>query len=443
MTSQLDRSFNALAVSQKLGRRTVNAAAALLFALLPSFSFAQSDDDDTRLLSVRCEYSDNPDNEVETVQIDATAPASADAAATKTFRKGERWQSASYRVNVGEAAECVFPSGHKVRAKVGQGTSSGFGQCGGDPEVFLSVWVNERKIASKVWFSGHCAEQDGVPDVSLRFSGGHDIKVEKCNSLPPKAANTAAGDAKSTASEALSVCVDYPAVESYPRDEIEYPPPGQKPAAPGTIALISGSHKVCAAAQEELNADFNTFGQYSDQTTFKLSRPNWAAASQEQFDNALLPEIAAGEQSIFDFDNDGKLDRVTRMRFATHYMDAQTLLVESGRSSKKLQVPDGPSNQHRWFLPCQMSQTHYALADCPPYSQKFDEAGFWMGTNDKPETVYFLSRYSSLSPFAFKGESYIGVSGQGQAEDFVAIIKPMPKQTFQRMCLLRQIRENF
>ena len=103
MTSQLDRSFNALALSQKLGRRTVNAAAALLFALLPSFSFAQSDEDDTRLLSVRCEYADNPDNEVETVQIDATAPASADAAATKTFRKGERRQSASYRVNVGEA----------------------------------------------------------------------------------------------------------------------------------------------------------------------------------------------------------------------------------------------------------------------------------------------------------------------------------------------------
>jgi len=444
-----------LIMQHTLSRLALIAATAALSAA-PALSFAQFDDEMLGSLTVQCSYSDNPAGEVETVSMAATLENTTDAAATKTlsktfaktFQRGERSQVVTNLLKVGEVAECVFPSGNKVRTKVGVASGSGFGFCGGDPEVFASVWVNERKIASRVWFTGHCRQQDDYPDVSLNYSNNGQASLEKCHALRHTAAN-AASASKSSSTEPLSVCVDFPNISSVARDEIEYPRPGQKVAAVGAIEVLTGSHKVCTAALEELNADFDTFGQYPNQTTaaLKLARPNWG--NSQIRDSAQIGGSSQGlsdgdldsNQSIFDFDNDGKLDRIGKLIHETHYMDGTGLSVELGSSSKTFKAPLAATDSSAWLLPCQMSATHYTIDECPPGAAV--EAGFWMGTKSKPETIYFRSRYSSLSPFAFKGETFVGVSGQGEAENFVAIVKPMRNRTFQRMCLFRRVQENF
>jgi len=423
---------------------TYSAAAAFILAALvtPASSFAQDEDESTHSLTVECSYSDNPSSQFEAVSMAATRQSPADAASTKAvvktvttifptiFHRGQQSQAATYLVKVGETAECAFPSGNKVRAKVGVASSSAFGFCGGDPEVFASVWVNERKIASQVWFAGYCRHEDGYPDVSLNYSNNQHVSLEKCHSLRPKEASAANPEANSSAAEPLSVCVDYPDFSSVQRDEIEYPRLGQKVVTVGAVVLLTGQDKVCKAVLEELDADFDTFEHYSKRSMIRLTLPNWS-------------DVEGREQSIFDFDNDGKLDRVRRINNSSHYMDGSELLVDPGSTSKNLHQPLDRTENGAWLLPCQMSATRYTIDECPPGSPKTDEAGFWMGTKSKPETVYFRARYLSLSPFAFAGQSFVGVSGQGEAENFVAVVKPMRNQTFKRMCLFQRVQENF
>ena len=218
----------------------------------------------------------------------------------------------------GKFAECIFPSGNRVRVKVGVGIALPYGECGADPEVFMSLWVNERKIASRVWFAGHCSESRQNPAVSFKISGIHGgVSVQRCHSARQGGDNLTpeSDDTKKHAAKPLSVCVDFPDLSKYPRDFAEYPPEGNKTPKGGDIEILYGSDPVCQAVLEELKRDFYTFSEYADQSKIKLSRPNWSETS------VALPEKLAGSvESIFDFNNDGKLDRVFSQEYYSRYM---------------------------------------------------------------------------------------------------------------------------
>jgi hypothetical protein len=149
-----------------------NAALAVLLIAAPLLAFAEPDEDIARSLSVQCDYADYKTLQVEAVSIERTVTQAGEAAAIRTFERGEKSQSATFTVRAGEFAECVFPSGKRVRAKVGEGRARPYGACGGDPDVFGSIWVNERKVASRFWFAGRCREfKEDAPDVSFKVSG--------------------------------------------------------------------------------------------------------------------------------------------------------------------------------------------------------------------------------------------------------------------------------
>lgn len=399
--------------------------------------------DITRALTMTCQYSDHKTFQLESVSIEQTTENKGTPAAVKKFKRGStQSENEIFIVHPGQFAECIYPSGTRVRAKVGKGSARPYGECGGDPEVFMSLWVNERKIASRVLFAGHCREEHGSPTVSFNISGPYNgVSVQKCHSarqggsnLTPESNNT-----KKDASEPLSVCVDFPDVSKYPKDFLEYPRQGAKPLKVGDIELLQGSDAVCHAVLDELEEDFYTFSNYPDQSKIKLSRPNWTTTAVE-----LSNELAGSSESIFDFNNDGKLDRVFSRSFESTYMDGSVLLMQPGRSSSKLNVSDSPMDQNSIFLPCQMGKVRHNILDCPPFSQKNDEAGFSMRGRNEKEEVYFRVRYSSISPFSFHGVNFIGVSTMSEdTQDFVAVLKPMPDGTFQKSCLLRRISENF
>jgi hypothetical protein len=276
------------------------------------------------------------------------------------------------------------------------------------------------------------------PKFSINANGN--VSAEKCHSERTTEAEASDSDSISGSKQPLSVCVDFPEISRFPRDELEYPRPGQKKPAVGEIELLTGSHEVCKAVLEELEADFDIFDYYSNQEAIKLRRPSWSSPSVE-----LPRELAYSRESVFDFDNDGKLDRVFGNDFESNYMDGSVLLVQRGSSSSKLSVHGSPMDKSSWYIPCQMSNTRYEIPDCPLFSQKGDEAEFSMKKRNGKDSVYFRARYSSVSPFTFQKENFIGVSSKsaGNTHAFVAVLKPMPDRTFQPMCLFEQITENF
>jgi hypothetical protein len=310
----------------------------------------------------------------------------------------------------------------------------------------MSLWVNEKKIISQLWFAGHCRERFGNnpynPSVSFKISGIYNgVSVQKCHSASQQENNVVHGsdDAKKVTSEPLSVCVDFPDVSKYPQDSLEYPRKKTKLPKVGEIEIINGSTLVCQAVRDELKRDFDTFSKYPDEEKIKLSRPDWNETKVK------LPERLKGcRESIFDFNNDGKMDRVFRRSFENTYMDGSVLLIQPGRSSTKLIVSASPIHKNSIFLPFQLDKVCQNIYDCSPFSQKNDGAGFSMKGRNEKEEVYFRGRYSSVSPFSFKGVNFIGVSTTDEkTKDFVAVLKPLPDGTFQKICLLRRVSENF
>lgn len=411
-------------------------------------SFADSDDEAYRSLAVRCDYSDYQRFQTEAVSIErdsAAHPASAKEDTGK-FKRGKAGQGVVYRVMPGEFAECAFPSGNKVRVKVGEGTARPYGMCGADPEVFGSIWVNERKLSSRFWFAGRCREYGDEPDVSFKFSAfgatpSRNVSFQKCHRLRPSEAATSATAPQVPAQGALSVCVDFPDVSRFPRDEVEYPRPGQKATPVGELEVLTDLHAVCKPVLGKLAENFWwLFDDIEPGGGSPLSRPSWGAPSVEP-----PMELAGGSESVFDFDNDGKPDRVLLRQFESTYMHGSVLLVERGAAESRPQLPEAPTGSKPWLVPCQMSAANGAALECPPFSQKRDDAGFRVKAQQSRESVYFRARYATVLPFFFMGESFLSVgSVSADTENFAAVLKPAPAGgALQPVCLFRRVPENY
>lgn len=418
-------------------RNTVAIGLFLLIGLSGPASAQFDDDADiTRSLIMRCEYYDHLKGEDVTVAR-ATADEIGDPAATKRFRRSlpedqSPFQTAAYRIKPGQMAECIFPSGHRIRVKAASRGARAYGMCGADPQLFMSMWVNGRKVVSRTNYAGRCWDDyEANPAVSFKYSAG---SLEKCQTVKP-APPEGDDQAKAEPGKPVTACVDYPELARFPSDDIEYPPPGKKMPAVGELVLLSGSHDVCAAAREELTALLSQPAGVLK----KLGQPEW------QESKAQLPEhLQSSAESVYDFDNDGKLDRVFSRHFEMSYMDGSVLLVQLGGSVKKLSVSASPLDKRSWFIPCQLDGTEYDISNCPLFSQAHDDASFRMNSGNKNKPIYFSVRYMTVDPFLFGGHSFVVASStQDEPQQFYAILKPLPHKKFKQMCLLRRIPENF
>lgn len=409
-------------------------------------SFADAEEETYRSLAVRCDYSDYKVFQTVAVSIQRDSPAQAAGSDTDTgnFIRGKPGQSVVYRVMPGEFAECVFPSGNKVRVKVGEGTARPYGMCGGDPEVFGSIWVNERKLSSRFWFAGRCREDGDEPDVIFKYSAmgaapGR-VSFQKCHVRRPSDTTTPVPSPQAQPVEALSVCVDFPEVSRFPRDEREYPRPGQKTKSVGEVELLTDLHAVCKPVLAELTANFWWLFDSLERDAGPLRRPSWG-------DPSVAPpqELAGSSESVFDLDNDGKLDRVMRREFENTYMHGSVLLVERGNSDSRLQVPEASRGSDAWLIPCQISAAKGRALECPPFSQKRDDAGFRVMSQKSKDSVHFRSRYTTVLPFFFMGESFLSVGSVSMdTEEFAAVLRPMPAgEAIRPVCLFRRVPENY
>ncbi len=416
-------------------KRTTAIVVALLTGT-PLHSLADRGDDPTRALTVQCSYSErNGAQEEEVIIRGGIVGDEGEATESKIFTREADSERSTLIVPVGKYAECVFPSGNKVRVKVAEGEARAYGMCGADPEVYGSIWVNERKMASRAWFAGHCWEESDEPNISFRVSwrGGQEI-AQTCHTARSVAAKSEGNGLKV---KPIPACVNSD-VNLLPQDELEYPGQGRTAPFVGEVELLAGSDPVCKAVQEELARDFSLFDFYAGLRTEKFQIPLWSESPSS------LPKMMRGsDESIFDFNNDGNLDRVIAKDFSSGYLDGTVMLVDSGGESKKLSVSSAPSEVSSWLIPCQLDSVKYMTLNCPPFSSDNSEAGFTIMTGEKDKSVFFRARYTKVFPFISNGESFIGVSSRSEGtKDYAAVLKPTPRQTFEPACLFRKVGEN-
>jgi len=415
--------------------------ALILFCIVfPMAAQAAEEEDASRSLIVKCDYSDYQSFQIENVQVERTRDQVGRPASVFTFKRGTPNTTEAYMVKPGQVAECIYPSGNRVRVKVGEGIGRPYGQCGADPPVFASIWVNRKKIASREWFTGNCREDNHNPDVSFKVTslkGPQELTLEKCNVASMQDADSDTPNVKVAGREPLSVCVEFPELRFFPRDLIEYPEKGENVPKVGSIQTLDGSQKVCGAVAEELAADFTTFGNYPKQPT-QLARPQWGSPSVD-----LPKELAASSESIFDFYNSGNLDRVLLQNWENSYMSGSSLLVQPGSAPTKLVVQAPLMSNASAYLPCQMDAAHHDILDCPAFSQKNDEVSVFLKGHTAKDSAYLRGRYMDVTPFNYQGINYLGVCSVATDSDVAAVSKPLPDRTFQQVCMFRRVPENF
>jgi len=397
-----------------------------LFLVLCVFSAevaAEGDDyldEKNRYMDMRCAYSGSGSGSV-TIARQPLALLPKDSPKVQIF-KGElnQYQVYDSRLRVGDVTECIYPSGNRVRLKVGEGAARGYGMCGGDPEVFLSLWVNQKKIESKLWFRGHCMpEGDEYKFTISRIDT--DPSVEKCHSVEYPLINKPLGQNEAPKAEA---CVSFPGISNYPLDTDEYDNGMARVFDIGMHKIITGGEAVCVHVKDGLDKERG------------LEILKFKDVGKKVHEQMPIPS----EVSV-DIDNDGHDERVLKFDFYNNYMHSTQLMInlDSERQDADEQIMPPPG---AWFLPCQFDSNIAEAYDCPPFSEKNDGGELVMGA--EKEAVIFRGRYSILNPFLFEKKNYILVSSVSEdTMNYFAVIKLAQNRKYEKMCLIRREIENF
>ena len=373
----------------------------------------------SRGLIFSCTYWRNGKEERELTGISSVGDyASRRPVATHAFdRAGAARQAAHFLVQAGEAAECVYPSGRRVRVKIGVGSARPYGYCGANPQVFLSLWVDRRKVESRMWFAGNC-----LYGAALVYSVVNSSPT-RCWLLLPWESDDPRGPF-----EGSSRCYRLTGASNQPIDEIEYPAPDKIPPKPGTIEIARGNEEVCAFARAALGTVLAHNWDIAFRPYAPAHRP---VPVPVEYANQLPEDFESAEATIYDLDNDGTDDVVFTYTSQSGYRDAIRHVVLLGQST-----------ENAWSLPCRLEEGDHAPKVCPSLATDAD-AGFDLDSGNG-EPLFFLGRYTLLQPFRFKDRTFIAV--QSRVEDMqhlLPVLEPLPGKRMRTACLIREVQENF
>jgi len=183
-----------------------------------------------------------------------------------------------------KAGECVFPNGREVRLKISADKAFPYGQCGGSPASWLSLWVDKKKILSQYVYIPTCLAQSSLKSIKIQ-----DDVVEICEYNTT--GNFASLEIDTEAFTCKTINVD--------RDNIEYPVTGKKIPVGSKILEYGFDNPLCQAF---INDDWQT----------KALNPD------REFRSCLYDSSLT--KSMVDINNDGTLETI--------YVDSQ----EEGRS---------------------------------------------------------------------------------------------------------------
>lgn len=203
----------------------------------------------------------------------------------------------------------------------------------------------------------------------------------------------------------------------------------QKPMLYQTIKSTS---EVCAFVQKNLNSTFlkkdstinNLLDGHSDKGEFILSD----GKTRKSFTSS----------SLFDFDNDGIVDKIFSYYGAGSYILGTILYVSYGDKNETINKKDKLTIKDIKIFPCQFDKSVKKSSSCPTISQDADEAGISVSFGSG-ENIFFRGRYTSMIPFKYKNKTYLILrSSSWDTKNSAAVIYPYSKTNFKPVCLFKR-----
>jgi hypothetical protein len=140
--------------------------------------------------------------------------------------------------------ECIFANKERVRIRLGADEALPYGQCGGAPAMWFSLWVNKKKVLSKYVYNPQCNPGNILESVQI---SNETIMFNQYKITGDFALYEI--DKNIVTSEIVAIKNDIPI------DTIEYPEHGEKIPAGTKILLHGENNPVCKAFAKD---DWNT-----------------------------------------------------------------------------------------------------------------------------------------------------------------------------------------
>ena len=347
----------------------------------------------------------------------------------ESFPAGDLDRPRSLALAAGQTGECRFANGRTLRVRLQQESEPVLGACNADAATRFSLWVDGRKLISRHSVRERC--EPAAAPWSYRLEGE---LVHDCSK--PEACTAWSGP-------------DH-RIGSLPIDTAEYPPDAPGPA-PGSLERLLDRGPVCAEAERELAASWSALDAYGRRTApGPIQRLN-AGGPQA---GAALPdglEFAYGGARVdeFDFDNDGRIDRVysgdSDGQGGWYYAP---LLVLAGASADGFVARDDADAIRA--LPCQWDAAQPTLSQCDDLRNPS-----WKDHRPSTQSVpaplpgiaggdeFFRTRYTTALPFRFGDATYVALASAGTpSRDYVGIYRPRPGGGREAVCLIRRVPAN-
>jgi len=324
-----------------------------------------------------------------------------------------------------ENHECRLSNGRTVTLKMGVDQSFGYGEGGGDPPAWVSLWLNGRVLLSKFQVKPGYADRYSRPVTSIIYTPGHLRICDKVSDWAqyekkpaPQPKRDADGcfvrsvEEKRLPLDAVAVANRRAALGRLTVAAVYSPafcrrfifPKATRDGGPWVRSvLFDGPEVIAYLPLIKKDLAINSYDETHE----------WGGK-----EGAEVP--ARLRWDYFDFDNDGHPDTVIKAWDDRGYMDGELYLVKQG------QFPEAVKS----------------LGEAKDYRNWAKANGFAIYSGD--QTLYHIDRYTHLAVFRLEGTTYLLATPTNRAWRPSALLyKPLPGGKLDEMCMYQQIETKY
>lgn len=321
--------------------------------------------------------------------------------------------------------ECLISAGKTVRVKVSEGSTMPYGMCGGDPEIWLSVWVDQKKWLSRHQISGRCTTN---PMSRMVISL---TKVVLCSKKIAQSGDVPANEAES--------CEVIPRPGSAKkRDLAEYPVSTSKQPEAGTVVIEHGQDAAICKSMIKKGRSELGLAAWTVELPF-----NADSDFSDAQDHGLYESSGHFSRNQFDIDNDGKAEIVYGFHPSNHAHDADIYFVSSGKELDD-QWPSLSETVLWKHSPYVFPNTHGHCQTLPCGQKDEDGELTLQNYSERGSRLPYRFRYLHVRPFVWQGATYFLLQSMDSSTQHIsAVLKPMKRSKLEEVCIFRRIAGNY
>lgn len=300
-------------------------------------------------------------------------------------------------------AECTLANGTTVRVRGGRDQALGYGEGGGNPPLFFSLWVNQRKVISReVWKPGY---RESFDDPAV-----HDGALIAANRI------TVCATAESKPQQCATRQLD---LAKSPIDRVEYPKNAKK-APVGHIAVVAkgaANRRFCESYLGMIKGGVRS-ALRDEQTPLDIDLET--LTTQTSLDK---PEPRSGLVNL----SPGVPKRLLMWEGGNGYFDGTVIAM----------APPGMAVQHVLAA--------YPFDDIDEWPKRAGLRGVTLISGGHKQLYPDVSsRYVHLRPQAIKGALYVfAYPTNSKVRPTAALVKPLAAGGFVTLCAFNRNEPNF